>query len=157
MILRPASREEVERLRAIADYQFGPGVGDCLIPDEVVVGVSPATRRIRNVYVEGVGLYLVLRASDYYFTLSIEAARRLTRCLPPPRHRVVVDPSRLLHGSVPCGAVKLVDDALRPGDEVVVVNEGDGVLGVGRLRLPPPLIVEPSCRGEAVRLRRRVE
>ncbi len=144
-------------LRAIASYQFGEGVGDCLIPDNIVVGVSPATRRIREIYLEGRGLYLVLRANDYYYTLSLGAARRLLECLKPPRGRVVVDPSRILYKTVPCSAVLLVDEELRAGDEAVVVDSEDKLIGVGRLRLPPQLIVSPGCRGEAVRLRKRVE
>ncbi len=140
----------------IADYQFGPGVGDCLIPDNVLVGVSPSTRRIREIYVEGVGLYLVLRANDYMYTLSIPAARRLLECLPPPRHRVTVREGGGLLKSIECGSIVSVDPDLRPGDEVVVVDERGELLGVGRLRLPVELVVSPGCRGEAVRVRKRV-
>ncbi len=157
MIVRRPADHELRRLMAIADYQFGPGAGDCLFEGlEVLVGVSPATRRIREVYVQGRGLYLVLRANDYMYTLSLDAARRLLSCFEPPRLRVIADPSKLLRKSVPCHAVVGIDESLRPGDEVVVVGEGDELIGVGRLRLPVSVISSPGCRGEAVRLRKRV-
>ncbi len=155
MKLRRASRWEVLRLRAIADYQFGAGVGECLVPDDAIVGVSPNTLRIRGVYGgEGV-LLATLRAHDYFFSLSLEGARRLLGCLPRPRLRAVVDVSRVLHKSVPSAAVVEVDERLRAGDEVIVVDENDSLVGVGRLRLSP-LEIKAGVYGEAIRLRRRV-
>jgi uncharacterized protein with predicted RNA binding PUA domain len=158
LIVRRPLHYELARLKLIADYQFGEGAGECLLGvEEVLVGVSPATRRIREVYIPGQGLYLVLRANDYLFTLSLTAAQRLKQCFPPPRLRVVVDSAKLAKKSVPCNAVVDVDSSLRPGDEVIVVDQNDGLVGVGRLRLPVDIIRAPNCRGEAVRLRKRVE
>ncbi|AEM37968.1 PUA domain containing protein [Pyrolobus fumarii 1A] len=155
MKLRRASRWEIVRLRAIADYQFGLGAGECLVPDDAIVGVSPNTLRIREVYGgEGV-LLATLRASDYFFSLSIEGAKRLLSCFPRPRLRVVVDPSRVPHKSVPTEAILDVDEELRAGDEVIVVDLGDSLVGVGRLRLSP-LEIKSGVRGEAVRLRKKV-
>ncbi len=152
MILRRPSREELRRLRCIADYQFGWPAGDYLIPDGVVVGVSPATRRIREVYSGEGGLIAVLRAHDYHYSLSLLGARMLVECFPPPRHRVVVREAPASK-SVPPRLVVGVDEGLRPGDEVVVVDSSDEVIGVGRLRMPVRDILE-GCGGEAVRLRK---
>ena len=158
MIVRRPSPFELRRLRMIADYQFGRGVGNCLIPDDVLVGVSPSTRRIREIYTPDGGLYLVLRANDYFYTLSLQAAKRLLECTEPPRHRVVLrEGVRLSVKSIECSAISLIDPGLRPGDEVVILSPGGGLIGVGRLRLPVDLVVSPGCRGEAVRVRKRVE
>ena len=155
MKLRRATPEEVERLRAIADYQFGEGAGECLIDDNALVGVSPNTLRIREVYgAEGV-LLATLRANDYLYSLGVEGAKRLLSCFDPPRLRAVIDPSRVPHKSVPTEAVLEVDDELRAGDEVIVVDPEDRLVGVGRLRLSP-LEIKAGVRGEAVRLRKRV-
>jgi len=153
LILRKASREEVVRLRSIADYQFGWPAGDHLIPGDCLVGISPATRRIREVYGDE-GLIAVLRAHDYQFSLSLLGGRLLKSCFPPPRHRVVVR-APLESKSVPTRLVVEVDPLLRPGDEVLVVDESDRLLGVGRLRMPVRDILE-GCAGEAVRVRKLV-
>ena len=154
MILRRATDFEVRMLRSIADYQFGYPAGTLLIPDKPVVGVSPATRRIREVYGDE-GLLAVLRAHDYLFSLSINGARRLLG-MPFPRLRVVVFSSTLGSKSIPCSMVVEVDDGLRAGDEVIVVDRDDNLLGVGRLRLSP-WEIRAGCWGEAVRVRKLVK
>lgn len=152
MRVRKPTPREVEVLRGIANYQFGWPAGDALITDEVTVGVSPATRRIREVYGEE-GLLAVLRAHDYFYSLSLAGAARLLRVFPRPRLRVVVE-APLISKSVDCSKVIEVDPMLYAGEEVIVVDEDDSLLGVGRLRLAPSEIGESFCRGEAVRLRK---
>jgi len=153
--LRRAKIEEIEALRGIANYQFGWPAGEALVDDDAVVGISPSTRRIREVYGRE-GLVAVLRAHDYFFSLSLNGARRLLRVFRSPRLRAIVEPERLLTKSVPCGAVLEVDEGLYAGEEVIVVSSEDALLGVGRLRLSPIEIKEGVCRGEAIRLRRVV-
>jgi uncharacterized protein with predicted RNA binding PUA domain len=154
LILRPATEFEVRMLRGIADYQFGYPAGSLLIPDKPIVGVSPATRRIREIYGDE-GLIAVLRAHDYLFSLSLNGARRLMK-LPFPRLRVVVSTTELKVKSIPCNMVLDVDESLRAGDEVIIVSKDDSLLGVGRLRLSPWEIKE-GCWGEAVRVRKLVK
>lgn len=157
MILRPATREEIDRLRGIADYQFGYPAGDLLIPEDAVVGVSPGTRRIREVYGEE-GLLAVIRAHDYLFSLSVNGALRLLK-LPEPRLRawIATTGARELRKSIPCWMVKRLDPELLAGDEVIVLNENGLLIGVGRLRLAPEEILEKECWGEAIRIRRFAE
>lgn len=152
MRIRKPTPREVEVLRGIANYQFGWPAGDALITEEVTVGVSPATRRIREVYGEE-GLLAVLRAHDYFYSLSLAGAARLLRVFPRPRLRVVVEKPPASK-SIECGQVLEVDPLLYAGEEVIVVDANDTLLGVGRLRLAPSEIGEPFCRGEAVRLRK---
>ena len=156
MKLRRATPEEVERLRAIADYQFGSGAGECLIPDNAIVGVSPNTLRIREVYeVEG-RLIATIRANDYLYSLNILGAEKLKKCFRPPLLRAVIDTSRVRAAkSIPSVAVIEVDDRLRAGDEIIVVDSMDKLIGVGRLRLSP-LEIKARVYGEAIRLRKRV-
>ncbi|BEP18585.1 hypothetical protein PYJP_19370 [Pyrofollis japonicus] len=152
MRLRRATRSEVLRLRAIADYQFGYPAGDLLIPDDVIVGISPATRRIREIY-GSEGLLAVLRAHDYLYSLSINGARRLL-ALPEPRLRAIVN-SNEISKSIPCYKIISIDEELRPGDEVIILSEEKELLGIGRLRLSP-LEIREGCGSEAIRVRKRV-
>ncbi len=154
MRIRKPSKRELEMLRSIANYQFGYPVGEILITEDVLVGVSPSTRRIREVYRPGIGLLLVLRAKDYRYTLSLEAAKLLLEALPMPRLRAVVGGS-IEYKSVPCRLVERIDTSLYAGDEVIVVDRSDSLIGVGRLRLSPVEIMENGCVGEAVRLRKK--
>ena len=152
MRLRRPSLAEIERLRAIADYQFGFPAGNILISDDIVVGVSPSTRRIREIYGPE-GLLAVLRAHDYLFSLSLNGANRLLK-LPEPRLRAWV--VGLRGKSVRCRDIVRIDESLRPGDEVIIVSRESRLLGVGRLRLAP-LEVAERCESEAIRVRKKVE
>ena len=153
MRVRRPSLEELEMLRSIADYQFGAPAGRILVGGDVLVGVSPSTRRIRELYGPE-GLLAVLRAHDYFFSLTLHGAARLLK-LPWPRLRVVVD-GPLESKSLGCHRVLSLDTSRYAGEEVIVVDKSDRLLGVGRLRLAPVEIAEPGCVGEAVRLRKLV-
>ena len=154
MRLRKPRPDEVKALRGIANYQFGWPAGEVLISDDTVVGISPATRRIRELY-GSEGLLAVLRAHDYFFSLSPLGAKRLMSVFKPPRLRAIVSsPPR--SKSVPCKIIIDVDDNLYAGEEVILVDNEDNLLGVGRLRLSPTEIREDFCVGEAVRLRKLV-
>lgn len=153
--MRRATREEIVRLRAIADYQFGPGAGECLIPDDAILGISPNTLRIREVYEAQGRLIATLRAHDYMYSLNILGASKLLTCFEKPLLRVIVDREKLLTKSIPAVAVIELDERLRAGDEVIVVDTEDNLIGVGRLRLSP-LEIKARVYGEAVRLRKRV-
>ncbi|MDM7918760.1 MAG: hypothetical protein QUS12_06290 [Methanosarcina sp.] len=64
----------LSRIRSIADYQFGKGVGVRLFPENVNVVYSKATGRIRYVYFNGKRL-ATLRPTDGLLSLSITAAQ----------------------------------------------------------------------------------
>ena len=156
MIITKPTLEQLVRLRRIADYQFGKGVGNVLIPDNVLVAISPNTLRIRQVLMEGKGVIVSLRASDYLYTLHLLGAELLIKNFKPPRFRIVISSSVkkfILEGcNVFCKHVVDYDPELRAGSEVIVVDEEDNLIGVGKLRVSP---VELSSlkRGEAVRVR----
>ncbi len=156
MKYRRARKEEILILRSIADYQFGWPAGDLLIPDNAILGISPATMRIREIRGEE-GLLAVLRAHDYMFSLSISGARRLLR-LDEPRLRAWINPvSSLQTKNIDCSHVDRIDRTLLPGEEVIVLTSDNRLIGVGRLKLSPLEIEENSCKGEAIRIRRWAE
>jgi archaeosine-15-forming tRNA-guanine transglycosylase len=157
LIVRRASASEVSMLRSIANYQFGYPAGELLVPDDAIVAVSPATRRIREVHGEE-GLLAVLRAHDYLFSLSVKGAQRLLKLEEPRlRAKLRVPGDELKTKSINCRLVAEVDPELLPGDEVIVIGSDGRLIGVGRLRLSPGEVSEPKCWGEAIRLRHRAE
>ena len=128
----------LKQIRHIADYQFGRGVGEKLFPDDVEVVYSPTTKRIRYVNFKGERL-ATLRPTDSLFSLSIPAAQMLVEKKIPLRCFVVVcDYVKKFiadGGDVFAAHVVRVDEEIRAKDEVIVIDEFNHVLAVGRALL----------------------
>jgi len=125
-------------VRLSADMQFGAGAADVLLEGKVELVTSPNTGRVRNVMADGKHI-LSLRATDGFFSLKIAGAERLLKAFPSPRFRVIVEnepASFAAEGkNVFSRFVKDADPELRPMEEVIVVNERDGLAAVGRALL----------------------
>ncbi len=130
----PADQEL--KLRAMGDYQFGRGAGRVLFR-----GARAEYSRqgmLRRAYSEQEELLATLRPEDGVLVLTLAGAERLLE-LPPPRCRVVVDSevdAFVREGrSVYAKFVRGCDPEIRPGSEVVVVNQEDELLATGRALL----------------------
>jgi 7-cyano-7-deazaguanine tRNA-ribosyltransferase len=126
---------DVARVRAIADLQFGKHASDVLLKGKIKLVKSKRTGKIRNVFVDGKHI-LSLRAEDGYFTLKLEGGIRLWKGFKPPHYRVVVsDESVEFNRAGKSVFAKFVidcDAAIRPLDEVLVVDQSDTLVAVGR-------------------------
>jgi archaeosine-15-forming tRNA-guanine transglycosylase len=143
-------------VRGVLSFQFSPRVAEALTTPESQVEVEySSTGRIRFVRLRGERI-LTRRAGDGLFSLSLKAASIVLRVEPPPRFRVAVREPEHVVGSVLAVNVEWVDELLRPGDEVIIVDSSDRLVGVGRLRVPPSMI-DGLDRGEVVRVRRVVK
>lgn len=145
----------IRKIRSIADYQFGKGVGKILFPDNVEATFSKSTGRIRHVYLDGKRL-ATLRPNDGLFSLSIEGARRIVKYLKPLRFWVKVSdeatPFVAKGKSVFAKHVIDADREIRPQEEVIVVDSNGEVLAVGRALLNGEEMVAFKC-GVAVKVR----
>jgi conserved protein with predicted RNA binding PUA domain len=123
------------RIRSVADYQFGQGIGRMLFPETVEIQFSKATGRIRYVNSNGERL-ATLRPTDGLLSLSVAAARLMVERLDFSRYLVTVrsDVSEFVAdgGDVFAAHVVKVDEAVHAKDEVIVVDESGKVLAVGR-------------------------
>ena len=128
----------LQRVRSVADYQFGRGVGEALFPSSVEILFSKATGRIRYVNLNGERL-ATLRPTDGLLSLSVSAAKLLVERLGFASSLVTVrnDLSEFVAdgGDVFAAHVVKVDDAIHSKDEVIVVDENGRVLAVGRALL----------------------
>ena len=147
----------LERIRSVADYQFGKGVGAKLFPRNVEVHYSKRTGRIRYIYLNGKRL-ATLRPTDGLFSLSIEGAKRIVekaansaKCLVTVKNEV----SKVIAEGGDVFAVHVVkaDREIRTKDEVIVLDEHGRVLAVGRAILSGEEI-ESFKIGVAVKVRR---
>ena len=131
-------KDDVKKVKAIADYQFGFGAGDAIFEGNINIEKSKKTGKIRHIY-EGKTLLVNMRASDSYLILSKEGAKRLHANIPYPQNRVVVnkdsEPFALDGKSVFCKFVVDCDDNIRAKDEVLIVNEEDKLLAYGKALL----------------------
>jgi uncharacterized protein with predicted RNA binding PUA domain len=128
----------LRRIRSIADYQFGKGVGFRLFPENVDIVYSKATGRIRYVNLNGERL-ATLRPTDGLLSLSITAAMSIAKNAGFARCFVTVrkDVSEFVAdgGDVFAAHVVKADEAIHAKDEVIVVDEDNRVLAVGRALL----------------------
>jgi uncharacterized protein with predicted RNA binding PUA domain len=128
-------KDALERIRSVADYQFGKGVGVKLFPKDVEIAYSKRTGRIRYVYLKDKRL-ATLRPTDGSLSLGIRAARRIAENAGSAKCFVTVreDVSRFIAEGGDAFAVHVVkaDDEIRPKDEVIVVDGHGKVLAVGR-------------------------
>lgn len=149
---------DLQKIRAIANYQFEHNVGVSLFPDEVELRYSKRTGRIRHVYFDG-KLLTTLRPRDGLFSLTIYGAERLRTVLKPLKYRVVVETGvdeYIRRGrSVFARHVVGVDEEIRPGNEVLITSGVDELLAVGKAVLSGREMLAFK-RGVAVKVRRGV-
>jgi uncharacterized protein with predicted RNA binding PUA domain len=127
--------DALKRIRGVADYQFGRGVGVKLFPEDVEIIHSKRTGRIRYVYLHGKRL-ATLRPTDGLFSLSIAGAKRIVENACSAKCFVTVrnDVSKFIAEGGDVFAVHVVKayGEIRPKEEVIVVDENGKVLAVGR-------------------------
>ena len=149
-------KDDVKKIKAIADYQFGVGAGDVLFTGNINIEKSKKTGKIRHIY-DGKVLIVNMRASDSYLILSKEGAKRLHNGIPYPKDRVVVnkdaEPFALDGKSVFCKFVVECDEDIRSKDEVLIVNEEDKLLAYGKALLGA-CEIEQFETGQAIKTRK---
>jgi predicted RNA-binding protein (TIGR00451 family) len=148
----------LQKIRSVADYQFGRDAGKKLFPDEVDIVYSKNTGKIRHIHLKN-ELLATLRPTTGLFVLTLAGAKRLVREAKPLRCWVKVhddaEPFVSKGRSAFAKHVIDADEEIRPQDEVVVINRKDEVLAVGRALLSGREMKEFK-RGTAVRVRRGV-
>ncbi|WP_311170578.1 archaeosine synthase subunit alpha [Halobellus ordinarius] len=140
-------------VKALADYQFGPGAGDDLFADVELRTTSRYPKlQVRDGDSEddnGPGEQLATMVPQYGVLSFTLAGARVWADSDAPTKRVEID-EFVPHGSVLAPGVVDADEDIRVGDEVVV--EGPRAFAVGRARMFGGEMVE-STRGEAVQVR----
>lgn len=148
--------ETLKRIRSVADYQFGKGVGTALFPEDVEIVYSQRTGRIRYVYLGGDRL-ATLRPTDGLFSLSIAGARRIAESGCSVNCFVIVqnEVSEVIAdgGDVFAAHVVKADCGIRPKDEVIVIGINGKILAVGKAVLSGEEM-KVFKRGVAVKVRR---
>ena len=135
----------LRKVKAICDYQFGQVITDILFEEEneIQFVFSRNTGKIKHIYLDN-NLLLNLRPTNGFFTLSLHSAERIINNTPSPKYRAVVmsEVSEFIRKgrNVFCKHVVDIDITLRPNDEVIVVNQNNDLLAIGKLVIPVPYI-----------------
>jgi predicted RNA-binding protein (TIGR00451 family) len=157
-IIKEVTRQELRKLRSVANYQFGMEAGEILFPPHVKAAYSKKTGRMRLIYRDNV-LIATLRPNDGLIALTLAGAEALLRKLPHPTLRVVVKnevSDYIKRGrNVFAKHVVEADPDLRPQDEVIVINQRGELLAVGKAHLSSGEMLSFKS-GVAVRVRRGV-
>ena len=150
------TKDDVKKIKAIADYQFGVGAGEALFTGNIKIEKSKKTGKIRHIY-DGKVPIVNMRASDSYLVLSKEGAKRLHNAMPYPKNRVVVnedsEPFALEGKSVFSKFVVECDENIRARDEVLIVNEEDRLLAFGKSLLSA-VEINNFQTGQAIKTRK---
>ncbi len=144
---------DVDALATVADYQFGTGAGEALFEGELVVRRT-SSGRPQQIIADGERV--VSYGTDGRFTLGVAGGRRLRSAFSPPTARVVVgddsEPFVREGRNVFAKFVRVVDPAVRPGDEVLVEHDDGDLLAVGRAELSADAMADFDT-GMAVKVR----
>ena len=126
------------KIRGIADYQFGKGVGAQLFPDSIEIKYSPRTGRIRFINLNGERI-ATLRPTDGVLSISLKAAQTMAEKTPFAKCFVTVknEVSKFIAAGGDVFAVHVVKVGSEVGakDEVIALDEDGQVLAVGRTML----------------------
>ena len=146
----------LQKIRSIANYQFGREIGRKLFPNEVRIVYSKRTGRIRHIYL-GEKMLATLRPTDGLFSLTITGAKRIIEHVKPQRSWVKIqeeaEPFVAKGKSVFAKHVIDADEEIRPQEEVIVVTRKGETLAVGRAVLSGKEM-KTFRRGAAVRVRK---
>jgi predicted RNA-binding protein (TIGR00451 family) len=124
----------------------------------IEICLSKTTSRLRA-FLYNKKLFAFVRASDSYLIPHAPLAVLLHKVLPFPKMRVVVVNEivdDLLEGhTVFARHVILADETIKPFEEVLIVNEDDKLIGLGRAILDYETMIT-STYGVAVQIREKI-
>ena len=144
-------RTELEEIvSATADYQFGSGAGRVLVPEHAKLKGKPYRLILCSFNGEQVCSYV---AESGTLSLTLAGGRLLA---PLNRYWVRLDVPKIKGGSIFAVGVQEADYAIRPGDEVIVINKSGEVIAVGRSDMSGREMCELK-RGRAVSVRHKKE
>jgi predicted RNA-binding protein (TIGR00451 family) len=149
-------QSDLQKIRSVADYQFGNGVGAILFPEGVTISHSLRTGRIRYVHLRGKRL-ATMKPTDGLFSLSIKGAQRIAKSDASTGCFVTVkdDVAEFIAdgGDVFAVHVLQADEGIRAKDEVIAIDEEREVLAVGQAVMSGEEM-KAFKRGVAVKVRR---
>ena len=149
--LKDAPQRQLEEIvRATADFQFGSGAGKILVPENAKLGGKPYRQIVCRIEKEQICSFI---ASSGSLSLTLSGAELLA---PLKRYWVRLDATQVKGGSIFAVGINEADFNIRPGDEVIIINNDDQVIAVGKSEMSGREMCELN-RGRAVSVRHKLE
>ncbi|MBD3192212.1 MAG: hypothetical protein GF308_16345 [Candidatus Heimdallarchaeota archaeon] len=140
---------DIENIRAIADYQFGLGIGKEIFPNNCrLKGRPPYPLRILS----GKEHLGVIHPSTGELTLSLSTGTILAE---KKSYYVVFDGKDLQGSTLFAVGVNEADPLIRPTDAVVIIDKSQKMLAVGQAVISGKDMV-PLTRGPAVNIKHKI-
>ena len=140
-----------KRISAVADYQWGLGVGQKLLNEATFIkGKFP---RVLNLFQNKKHL-ANFHPFEGKLTLSLDGAEIIKNEVKD--YFVYFDGDKLKGSSLFCVGITKASDKIRPNDEIFVINENGELIATGEAILPGKEMVKAQ-NGAAVRLRNRAK
>ena len=150
--------DDLQKIRSIAEYQFGKNTGKKLFPNTVKIAYSKNTGKIRHIHLQE-ELLATLRPTTGLLILTVAGAKHFVQEVNPPRCWVKInddaEPFVMKGRSAFAKHVIDADPTIRPNTEVIVINKKSKVLAVGRAILTGTEMKQFN-KGMAIRVRRGV-
>lgn len=150
----------IENIATLLKYQFATDLFSKVLEDRqnMKFDFSKNTGKLKSLIYQN-KLFLVYKPNVSKFSLTISAGIFLKQNTAPPflRVKVLSEVQEFIKSgkSVFSKHVIELDNKLRPNDEVIVVNENDELLAIGKLCIPPILYANKSV-GMAVEVRKGI-
>lgn len=148
---------DLEKLRTIAEYQYGEGTGALLFPDGTEIRKSRKTGRIRTASLDG-KIIATMRAMDGFLTLTFEGAKRISSR--SQKISIVVTEESAEFNSrglnVFCKFVKKASNWIIPMNDTLVYSEDGRLVAVGKAAMSG-IEMKQFRRGVAVNVHEGVQ
>ncbi|MGP6206634.1 tRNA guanosine(15) transglycosylase TgtA [Cuniculiplasma sp. SKW3] len=125
----------LEKIRFLADLQFGTGSGKALFVDDIKIDISKKTGRIRTIR-RGEKIIATMRAHDGYLALTMDGGEVIRQFHRGIKNRVRVTEESAKFNSVGKSVfyqfILECDEEIVPYNDVLVVDPEDHLVAVGR-------------------------
>lgn len=149
-------KNDLEKIKSIADYQFGDSAGEALFTGKIEIEKSKKTGKIRHIFDKKQNI-VNMRASDSLLILSKLGAKRLYSCSEGMKNKVMISNSVESFArdgkSVFSKFIVDCDENIRSNDEVLIVNEEDELLAFGKALIGAKEMKDFSV-GQAIKTRK---
>jgi phosphoadenosine phosphosulfate reductase len=157
--VRPAWEVDLERIRRVADKQFGEGAGRALLPEDgmaVVLNKAPAEDRMDEVILDGT-VVATMRydpLTGWRLLPRLEGGDRIARVASKGIVTLSDDAVPFIEDgkSVLAPGVDAASGSIEPGDEVIVVDLDGRAVAVGQARMGGKEMVDAG-RGVSAKVR----
>ncbi|HDP97516.1 MAG TPA: 3'-phosphoadenosine 5'-phosphosulfate sulfotransferase, partial [Euryarchaeota archaeon] len=138
---RPAFIGDIQRIRSLADRQFGAGCGDLLLPEDriAILNRCPSLDRMDEIVVDGdtLGAVIFDPPNREKIVLRPSGAARMLNAM--TTGRVVADrgalPSISKGSNLMGPGVVSADETIQKDDDIVLLSESGEIIGTGLAKM----------------------